>query len=61
MSNKHDVESLFKEAVEKLQSGASLEGSEGAFVPMIKKMIEASLEGKLDAQFPIPTTLCSIP
>lgn len=49
MKDKHDVESLFKEAVKKLQSGASLEGIDGALAPMIKKLIEASLEGELDA------------
>jgi len=49
MNDRDDVERLFKEAVTKLQSGASLEGSEGALAPMIKKMIEASLEGELDA------------
>lgn len=49
MNDKQELERLFKEAVEKLQSGATLEGNEGALTPMIKRMIEASLEGELDA------------
>ena len=44
-----DANALFQQALEALQSGKSLEGSDGALTPLIKKLVEASLEGEMDA------------
>ena len=46
---KSEAEELFNEALESLKSGKSLEGKDGALTPLIKRLIEASLEGELDA------------
>ena len=46
---KKSAEQLFNEALAKLQSGHSLEGSDGALTPLIKRLIEASLEGEMDS------------
>lgn len=44
-----DAEQLFNDALKALQSGKSLEGADGALTPLIKKLVEASLEGEMDA------------
>lgn len=44
-----DTEQLFKDALKALQSGKSLEGADGALTPLIKKLVEASLEGEMEA------------
>jgi transposase-like protein len=44
-----EAEKLFNNALEALKSGKSLEGKDGALTPLIKKLIEASLEGEMDA------------
>ena len=46
---KKDANALFEEALEALQSGKPLEGADGALTPLIKKLVEASLEGEMDA------------
>lgn len=46
---KKEAQELFNEALESLKSGKSLEGKDGALTPLIKRLIEASLEGELDA------------
>lgn len=38
-----------KEAIEKLKSGQSLTGRGGILTPLIKEILEASLEGEMDA------------
>ena len=42
-----------KEALEKLKKGAPLTGDEGIFTPLIKRFLEASLEGELDSHLMI--------
>ncbi len=37
------------EAIARLKSGESLTGKDGILTPLIKQIIEASLEGELDA------------
>ena len=44
-----EAEELFAKALEALQSGKPLEGSDGALTPLVKRLIEASLEGEMDA------------
>lgn len=40
---------LFEQGLEKLKNGKSLSGADGALTPLVKRMLEASLEGELDA------------
>jgi putative transposase len=43
-----DFDDFIKQAGEQLRSGRPLVGAEGVFTPLLKKVIEASLEGELD-------------
>lgn len=45
---KIDWESFEKDALSKLKTGKSLEGKDGILAPLIKRLIEASIEGELD-------------
>lgn len=45
---KFDFESFVKQAGEQLRSGKPLTGADGVFTPLLKKVLEASLEGELD-------------
>ena len=45
---KFDFEAFVKQAGEQLRSGKPLVGAEGVFTPLLKKVIESSLEGELD-------------
>lgn len=47
--SKKGAEELFEDALVALKSGKTLEGKDGALTPLIKRLIEASLEGELDA------------
>lgn len=44
-----DFESFAKQAAEDLKSGKPMIGKDGIFTPLLKRLIEASLEGELDA------------
>lgn len=46
--NKFDFEAFVKQAGEQLRAGKSLSGPDGVFTPLLKKIIESSLEGELD-------------
>lgn len=46
---KEELEKLFEEALEALKKGKKLEGADGAVTPLIKRLIETSLEGEMDA------------
>lgn len=46
---KFDFESFSKQAAEDLKSGKPMIGRDGVFTPLLKKLIEASMEGELDA------------
>ena len=48
-SKKSEADRLFEQALESLKSGNPLEGSDGALTPLIKRLVEASLEGELDS------------
>lgn len=43
-----DFNSFIKEAGEQLRSGKPLVGADGVFTPLLKRVIEASLEGEID-------------
>lgn len=47
--NREELTELFAEAQKRLESGASLEGEEGVVRPLLKRLLEASLEGEMDA------------
>jgi Transposase and inactivated derivatives len=44
-----NAEELRKKALKQLMSGESLYGKNGAFAPMLKRFLEAALEGELDS------------
>jgi transposase-like protein len=44
-----DFEAFAKQAAEALKSGKPMVGKDGIFTPLLKQIIEASLEGELDA------------
>lgn len=46
---KFDFEEFEKDAIKKLYEGKPLSGKEGIFTPLIKRILEASLEGELDS------------
>lgn len=43
-----DYNKFEKEAINKLKGGANLLGKEGILMPLVKKIVEASLEGEMD-------------
>jgi putative transposase len=43
-----DYTAFEKEAIEKIKSGVPLEGKDGILAPMIKRLVEASLEGEME-------------
>ncbi len=45
---KFDFEAFVRHAGEQLRSGKPLTGKEGVFTPLLKQILEASLEGELD-------------
>lgn len=47
--NNLDIEALIKQMGDELRSGKPLTGLGGVFTPLIKKVIESSLEGEMDA------------
>ena len=47
--SKEELEKLFEEALEAIKEGKKLEGADGAITPLIKRLIESSLEGEMDA------------
>ena len=40
---------LWEQALTRLKNGKTLEGADGAMTPLIKRLLEASLEGEMDA------------
>lgn len=44
-----DFDSFEKSAIKRLKDGEKLEGKDGILAPLIKKLLDASLEGELDA------------
>lgn len=45
---KLDLDDFIRQAGEQLRSGKALTGADGIFTPLLKKILEASLEGELD-------------
>lgn len=49
MKKEFDFESIKKKAIEQLKSGQSLLGKDGAFAPLLENILNAALEGEMDA------------
>jgi len=49
MNKEMNMEEFRKQAAELLRAGKPLTGTDGIFTPLIKQVLEASLEGELDA------------
>ncbi len=49
MEKEFDFESIKKKALEQLKSGKSLLGKDGAFAPLLENILNAALEGEMDA------------
>jgi len=48
MNKEMNMEEFRKQAAELLRAGKPLTGTDGIFTPLIKQVLEASLEGELD-------------
>ena len=48
IENEFSYDSFEKDALFKLKQGASLEGKDGVLAPLLKRLLEASLEGEMD-------------
>lgn len=46
-----DFDDILKQAGEQLRSGKPLTGQDGVFTPLLKQILEASVDGELDAHF----------
>src|SRR6478752_822005 len=46
--NLKEFESLFEQALKSIKEGKPLEGKDGAITPLIKKLLESSLEGEIE-------------
>lgn len=44
-----ELEKLFEEALETIKTTRKLEGADGAMTPLIKRLLELSMEGEMDA------------
>lgn len=49
MNEEFDFESIKNKALEQLKSGKSLLGKDGAFAPLLESILNAALEGEMDA------------
>ncbi|MFV0310989.1 MAG: IS256 family transposase, partial [Dysgonomonas sp.] len=49
MEKEFDFESIKQKALEQLKSGKSLLGKDGAFAPLLESILNAALEGEMDA------------
>ena len=49
MSEEFDFESIKNKAIEQLKAGKPLLGKEGAFAPLLESILNAALEGEMDA------------
>ena len=49
MKEEFDFESIKNKAIEQLKAGKPLLGKDGAFVPLLESILNAALEGEMDA------------
>jgi len=49
MKEEFDFESIKNKAIEQLKSGKTLLGKDGAFAPLLESILNAALEGEMDA------------
>ncbi len=48
-NDRFDYANFEKEAIEKLKNGKELGGNDGVLAPMLKRLLEAAMEGEMDA------------
>ena len=51
MKEEFDFESIKNKAIEQLKAGKPLLGKDGAFAPLLESILNAALEGEMDATF----------
>ena len=49
MKEEFDFESIKNKAIEQLRAGKPLLGKDGAFAPLLESILNAALEGEIDA------------
>ncbi len=49
MEEELDFEQMSKDVIAQIRSGRSLFGKDGAFAPLLEKILNAALEGEMDA------------
>ena len=49
MKEEFDFESIKNKAIEQLKAGKPLLGKDGAFAPLLESILNAALEGEMDA------------
>ena len=49
MKEEFDFESIKNKAIEQLRAGKPLLGKDGAFAPLLESILNAALEGEMDA------------
>ena len=49
MKEEFDFESIKNKAIEQLKDGKPLSGKDGAFAPLLESILNATLEGEMDA------------
>ena len=49
MKEEFDFESIKNKAIEQLKAGKPLLGKDGAFAPLLENILNAALEGEMDA------------
>jgi putative transposase len=47
--SKEELSDPFEDALESLKSGNTLEGKDGVIPPLLRRLLEASMEGEMDA------------
>ena len=57
MKEEFDFESIKNKAIEQLKAGKPLLGKDGAFAPLLESILNAALEGEMDAHLMLLTSL----
>lgn len=56
----NNLEIDYKKAAQQLRSGEALFGKDGALVPMLERILNAALEGEMDATLIVMTAVLAI-
>lgn len=55
-----NLEIDYKKAAQQLRSGEALFGKDGALAPMLERILNAALEGEMDAQIALTAVLAIV-